>query len=264
MLIPVPVEAELIAVVNADQSGQPQGTWLIDDGRSKQTLVSDATGAELPRIAFVIGTGRCGSTLVHEILARHPGNGFVTNLDDKGVRTSSRMQNQVWRQLPASVTTKGRFRFAPSEAYRVARARGRPGAGRPGARPGRRRCDAVAVPAHAGVRRPARCSAQVGRVPAQVHRLAAGRIPPGVLPRRDDHRDRARSARGRQLVAPDAVVARPPRPGGVALRPADGRPAGRVGAARPLVPRAGRAGVAAADGRVGRGADSARCRRTGG
>jgi len=80
--------------------------------------VSDAIG-ELPRIAFVIGTGRCGSTLVHEILARHPDNGFVTNLDDKGVRTSSRTQNRVWRQLPASVTTKGRFRFAPSEAYQA-------------------------------------------------------------------------------------------------------------------------------------------------
>ena len=31
VLIPVPVEAELITVVNADQSGQPQGTWLLDD-----------------------------------------------------------------------------------------------------------------------------------------------------------------------------------------------------------------------------------------
>ena len=81
--------------------------------------MGDGVGAGLPRIAFVIGTGRCGSTLVHEILARHPDNGFVTNLDDKGVRTSSRLQNQVWRQLPASVTTKGRFRFAPSEAYRA-------------------------------------------------------------------------------------------------------------------------------------------------
>ena len=81
--------------------------------------MSDPAGPESPRIAFVIGTGRCGSTLVHEVLARHPGNGFVTNLDDKGIRTSSRVQNQAWRQLPASVTTKGRFRFAPSEAYRV-------------------------------------------------------------------------------------------------------------------------------------------------
>lgn len=75
--------------------------------------------SDQPRIGFVIGTGRCGSTLVHEILARHPENGFVTNLDDKGVRTSSRLDNQLWRRLPASVTTKGRFRFAPSEAYRA-------------------------------------------------------------------------------------------------------------------------------------------------
>jgi hypothetical protein len=82
-------------------------------------MATDTSGPELPRVAFVIGTGRCGSTLVHEILARHPDNGFVTNIDDKGIRTSSRMQNQVWRRLPASVTTKGRFRFAPSEAYRV-------------------------------------------------------------------------------------------------------------------------------------------------
>jgi len=82
-------------------------------------MARDSSGSQPPRVAFVIGTGRCGSTLVHEILARHPSNGFITNLDDKGIRTSSRFQNQAWRQLPASVTTKGRFRFAPSEAYRV-------------------------------------------------------------------------------------------------------------------------------------------------
>ncbi len=82
-------------------------------------MVSDAAGPESPRVAFVIGTGRCGSTLVHEVLVRHPENGFVTNLDDRGVRTSSRVQNQAWRQLPAAVTAKGRVRFAPSEAYRV-------------------------------------------------------------------------------------------------------------------------------------------------
>ncbi len=82
-------------------------------------MLSDVTEPEPTRIAFVIGTGRCGSTLVHEMLARHPENGFVTNFDDKGIRTSSRLQNQAWRRLPASVTTKGRFRFAPSEAYRV-------------------------------------------------------------------------------------------------------------------------------------------------
>jgi hypothetical protein len=82
-------------------------------------MAPDPAGPVSPRIAFVIGTGRCGSTLVHEVLARHPDNGFVTNLDDRGVRTSSRLQNQAWRRLPAAVTTKGRIRFAPSEAYRV-------------------------------------------------------------------------------------------------------------------------------------------------
>jgi hypothetical protein len=34
-------------------------------------------------LGFVIGTGRCGSTLVQEVLARHPQVGFVSNLEDK-------------------------------------------------------------------------------------------------------------------------------------------------------------------------------------
>lgn len=68
---------------------------------------------------FVLGTGRCGSTLVHEVLARHEDTGFVTNLDDLGLRTSSRRQNDLWRRLPAEVTRKGGARFAPSEGYRV-------------------------------------------------------------------------------------------------------------------------------------------------
>lgn len=68
---------------------------------------------------FVLGTGRCGSTLVHEVLARHEDTGFVTNLDDLGLRTSSRWQNDLWRRLPAEVTRKGGARFAPSEGYRA-------------------------------------------------------------------------------------------------------------------------------------------------
>lgn len=71
------------------------------------------------RPVFVLGTGRCGSTLVHEVLARHHQCGFVTNIDDLGLAVSTRRQNDFWRRLPASVTDKGGARFAPSEAYRV-------------------------------------------------------------------------------------------------------------------------------------------------
>lgn len=71
------------------------------------------------RPVFVIGTGRCGSTLVHEVLARHEGTGFVTNLDDLGLRRSSAWQNDLWRQLPPEISRKGGARFAPSEGYRV-------------------------------------------------------------------------------------------------------------------------------------------------
>lgn len=73
------------------------------------------------RPVFVLGTGRCGSTLVHEVLARHEGTGFLTNLDDLGVATSSARQNWLWRQLPPEVTRKGGARFAPSEGYRALR-----------------------------------------------------------------------------------------------------------------------------------------------
>ena len=33
-------------------------------------------------LAVVAGTGRCGSTLVQEMLCRHPAIGFVSGLDD--------------------------------------------------------------------------------------------------------------------------------------------------------------------------------------
>lgn len=70
-------------------------------------------------LAMVLGSGRCGSTLVHEILARHEAVGFVSNLDDRfGVRTG-RAHVEAYRRLPPSITRKGRVRFAPSEAYRA-------------------------------------------------------------------------------------------------------------------------------------------------
>jgi hypothetical protein len=71
--------------------------------------------------AFVLGTGRCGSTLVQEVLARHPAVGFVSNVDDRyGLPPSAgRWNNQLYRRVPAALTKKGRARFAPSEAYRI-------------------------------------------------------------------------------------------------------------------------------------------------
>jgi omega-hydroxy-beta-dihydromenaquinone-9 sulfotransferase len=71
------------------------------------------------RYAFVLGTGRCGSTLVQEVLARHPDVGFVTNLDDRFRVRSGRRQIAAYRRMPAGFTPKGRARFAPSEAYRA-------------------------------------------------------------------------------------------------------------------------------------------------
>src|SRR4051812_2860619 len=72
------------------------------------------------RYGFVLGTGRCGSTLVHELLARHPHVGFVTNVDDRtGSAAVGRLQAGLFRRLPAAATQKGRVRLAPSEAYRA-------------------------------------------------------------------------------------------------------------------------------------------------
>ncbi len=70
---------------------------------------------------FVLGTGRCGSTMVQEALARHPGAGFVSNLDDRSSLASvgERLNNPLYRMVPQGLTRKGRARFAPSEGYRV-------------------------------------------------------------------------------------------------------------------------------------------------
>ncbi|MCU0269484.1 MAG: sulfotransferase [Acidimicrobiales bacterium] len=77
-----------------------------------------------PRFVFLIGTGRCGSSLLHELLARHPGTGFVSNVDDVLAGRAARLgldrrNGALHRRLPAAATRKGRVRFAPSEAYRL-------------------------------------------------------------------------------------------------------------------------------------------------
>jgi Sulfotransferase family len=82
---------------------------------------------------FVFGTGRCGSSLVTEVLARHPAVGFVSNVDDKlsWLDLSGRWNSALYQRFgprdPAMVPfrhrrrplERGRLRLAPSEGWSV-------------------------------------------------------------------------------------------------------------------------------------------------
>ncbi|MFI6760017.1 sulfotransferase family protein [Micromonospora sp. NPDC050417] len=84
-------------------------------------------------LSLVVGTGRCGSTLVQELLSRHPGVGFVSGLDDKLSRLNpkGRFNGTLYRRSaprPVGMTSlrhsrrlleRGRLRVAPSEAYHL-------------------------------------------------------------------------------------------------------------------------------------------------
>ena len=84
-------------------------------------------------LGFVIGTGRCGSTLVHEVLARHPEVGFVSSLDDKlpTLDLCGRWNNVLLRRAAPRdprlgpfrdrprLLERGRLRVAPSEGWQV-------------------------------------------------------------------------------------------------------------------------------------------------
>jgi hypothetical protein len=77
--------------------------------------------ADPSRFVFLLGTGRCGSSLVHEILAQHRDVGFLSNVDDRFPIPSAigRWNGALYRRLPLALTEKGRLRFAPSEGYRA-------------------------------------------------------------------------------------------------------------------------------------------------
>ncbi len=69
---------------------------------------------------FIVGTGRCGSSLLQEVVSRHSAVGFLSNVDDLVGRVPlRRANNAVYRLVPPSLTAKGRARFAPSEGYRA-------------------------------------------------------------------------------------------------------------------------------------------------
>ena len=70
---------------------------------------------------FLISNGRSGSTLVHEVLSRHPDVGFLSNLEDRLALppAAGRLNNALYRRIPPALTRKGRLRYAPSEGYRA-------------------------------------------------------------------------------------------------------------------------------------------------
>ena len=72
-------------------------------------------------LVFIIGTGRCGSTLITELLAAHPDIGFISNIDDNLSRFNflGKFNNLLFRSELGRFTKKGGLRYAPSEAHRL-------------------------------------------------------------------------------------------------------------------------------------------------
>ena len=79
---------------------------------------------------FIIGSGRCGSTMTQEVIARHPDAGFISNVDANvlALNMKGRWNNAIYRHTPQAFTQRDRrfaklgplqFRFGPSEAYRM-------------------------------------------------------------------------------------------------------------------------------------------------
>lgn len=84
-------------------------------------------------LVFFIGTGRCGSTPIVEVVSRHRDVGFVSNFDDKltYLNMDGRWNNALHRLSPPRDSRMrpfrdrrrliefGRFRIAPSEGWNI-------------------------------------------------------------------------------------------------------------------------------------------------
>ena len=73
------------------------------------------------KATFIVGTGRCGSTLLHEILAKHEEVSFFTNFEDnhKKLVFPGNWGGALYRKNHLALTKAGRKRFAPTEAYQL-------------------------------------------------------------------------------------------------------------------------------------------------
>jgi omega-hydroxy-beta-dihydromenaquinone-9 sulfotransferase len=82
--------------------------------------VEDAATREC-RLLFLVGTGRCGSTLVANLIAARSGVGFVSRLDNLSAPIwIGRFNGFLYRQLPPQ-SMGSPVRFTPSEGYRAIR-----------------------------------------------------------------------------------------------------------------------------------------------
>jgi hypothetical protein len=90
------------------------------------------------RAVFILGTGRCGSTLVQELLARHPDVGFVSNVDTylAPLDLKGSLNPWLYARVPDVIARRDRaylrhmrftfgerLHFGPSEGYRLIRRR---------------------------------------------------------------------------------------------------------------------------------------------
>lgn len=89
-----------------------------------------SSGTDLPsQLVFLLGTGRCGSTLLEEVLARHPDMGFISNVDAylAMLGPKGRWNNLLYHRTPDILSQRdrlGRFHtlqkrlhYGPSEAW---------------------------------------------------------------------------------------------------------------------------------------------------
>jgi len=73
------------------------------------------------RMTFIVGTGRCGSTLLHEIIAKHKDASFFTDFEDKYRKFNflGKWGSTFYRNNHLTFTKKGKNRFIPTEGYRL-------------------------------------------------------------------------------------------------------------------------------------------------
>lgn len=74
------------------------------------------------QLTFIIGTGRCGSTLLNEIISKHKDTCFFTSFEDNHQRFGSifgKKGNDIYRKSDSFPFNWVARKFTPTEAYRL-------------------------------------------------------------------------------------------------------------------------------------------------